>query len=91
MCHFGTLVKIPMCHLRLLCAMARDLAQKKVAVVCAAGFFRSDQTKNRTSGTKTAKWQKIPTENRCSYETALTPADAGPSQDRASLAVIKER
>ncbi len=29
MCHFGTLVKISICHLRLLCAMPRDLAQKK--------------------------------------------------------------
>ncbi len=31
MCRFGTLVKISMCHLRFLCAMARDLAQKNVA------------------------------------------------------------
>ncbi len=31
MCHFGTLVKICMCYLRLLCAMARDLARKNVA------------------------------------------------------------
>ncbi len=29
MCHFGTLAKISMCRLRLLCAMARELGGKK--------------------------------------------------------------